>query len=72
MIEIDAYRTLVFPNRIRKYRKQLNIGSLLELSEQLPTITYIRLSKIERARFSRGPVSFAKSRGRWASIRRTC
>ncbi|KPH62783.1 hypothetical protein ADT71_14275 [Novosphingobium sp. ST904] len=48
MIEIDAYRTLVFPNRIRKYRKQLNIGSLLELSEQLPTITYIRLSKIER------------------------
>ena len=47
-IEIDAYRTLVFPNRIRKFRKQLNIGSLLELSEKLPTITYIRLSKIER------------------------
>ncbi len=47
-IEIDAYRTLVFPNRIRKFRKQLNIGSLLELSDKLPTITYIRLSKIER------------------------
>ncbi|MDF2637927.1 MAG: family transcriptional regulator [Novosphingobium lindaniclasticum] len=47
-IEIDAYRTLVFPNRIRKFRKQLNIGSLLELSEKLPAITYIRLSKIER------------------------
>ncbi|WP_235037684.1 MULTISPECIES: helix-turn-helix transcriptional regulator [unclassified Novosphingobium] len=48
MTEIDCYRTLVFPNRIRKFRKQLNIGSLLELSERLPTITYIRLSKIER------------------------
>lgn len=47
-IEIDAYRTLVFPNRIRKFRKQLNIGSLLELSDKLPAITYIRLSKIER------------------------
>ena len=46
--EIDCYRTLVFPNRIRKFRKQLNIGSLLELSERLPSITYIRLSKIER------------------------
>lgn len=53
-IEIDAYRTLVFPNRIRKFRKQLNIGSLLELSDKLPTITYIRLSKIERGEiFSR-------------------
>lgn len=46
--EIDCYRTLVFPNRIRKFRKQLNIGSLLELSERIPAITYIRLSKIER------------------------
>jgi len=46
--EIDCHRTLVFPNRIRKFRKQLNIGSLLELSDRLPTITYIRLSKIER------------------------
>jgi transcriptional regulator with XRE-family HTH domain len=46
--EIDFHRALVFPNHVRKFRKQLNIGSLLELSERLPTITYIRLSKIER------------------------
>ncbi|WP_238539102.1 helix-turn-helix domain-containing protein [Novosphingobium sp. AP12] len=38
----------MFPNHVRKFRKQLNIGSLLELSERLPAITYIRLSKIER------------------------
>ncbi|MFS0850824.1 helix-turn-helix domain-containing protein [Novosphingobium panipatense] len=47
-MEIDFHRALVFPNRIRKFRKQMNIGSLLELSERLPAITYIRLSKIER------------------------
>lgn len=47
-LEIDACRNLVFPNGIRKFRKQRNIGSLLELAEQLPDITYIRLSKIER------------------------
>lgn len=47
-LEIDACRSLVFPNGIRKFRKQRNIGSLLELAEQLPDITYIRLSKIER------------------------
>lgn len=45
---IDYHRTLVFPNNVRKFRKQLNIGSLLELSDRLPAITYIRLSKIER------------------------
>jgi transcriptional regulator with XRE-family HTH domain len=48
MTTIDYHRMLVFPNRIRKFRKQLNIGSLLELSERLSGITYIRLSKIER------------------------
>ncbi|MEE4452353.1 helix-turn-helix transcriptional regulator [Novosphingobium resinovorum] len=48
MTAIDFHRALVFPNRIRKFRKQLNIGSLLELSERLSGITYIRLSKIER------------------------
>lgn len=46
--DIDYHRALVFPNRIRKFRKQLNIGSLLELSERVSGITYIRLSKIER------------------------
>lgn len=47
-LKIDACRSLVFPNGIRKFRKQRNIGSLLELADQLPDITYIRLSKIER------------------------
>lgn len=45
---IDFHRALVFPNHVRKFRKQLNIGSLLELSERVDGITYIRLSKIER------------------------
>lgn len=48
MIAIDYHRGLVFPNNIRKFRKQRNVGSLLELAERLPDITYIRLSKIER------------------------
>lgn len=48
MTAIDFHRALVFPNGIRRFRKQRNIGSLLELSERLPGITYIRLSKIER------------------------
>ncbi|WP_374410557.1 helix-turn-helix domain-containing protein [Novosphingobium colocasiae] len=48
MTAIDVHRALVFPNCIRKFRKQRNVGSLLELSERLPAITYIRLSKIER------------------------
>lgn len=47
-IEIDAWRSLVFPNEIRNFRKQRNIGSLLELAERIPDLTYIRLSKIER------------------------
>lgn len=45
---IDMFRTFLFPNNIRKYRKKRNIGSLLQLSQQVPSITYIRLSKIER------------------------
>lgn len=47
-IEIDAWRSLVFPNEIRNFRKQRHIGSLLELAERIPDLTYIRLSKIER------------------------
>jgi hypothetical protein len=45
---IDAFRGFIFPNNVRKYRKLKNVGSLLQLAQQLPTITYIRLSKIER------------------------
>ena len=45
---IDSYRAFVFPNNIRKYRHSKNLGSLLQLSQHVPSITYIRLSKIER------------------------
>lgn len=45
---IDMFRTFLFPNNIRKYRKKRNIGSLLQLAQLIPSITYIRLSKIER------------------------
>ncbi|HUD91829.1 helix-turn-helix transcriptional regulator [Sphingobium sp.] len=42
------FRTFLFPNNIRDYRKKQNAGSLLQLAQAIPTITYIRLSKIER------------------------
>lgn len=45
---IDMFRTFLFPNNIRDYRKKQNAGSLLQLAQAIPTITYIRLSKIER------------------------
>lgn len=45
---IDFYRAFVFPNNIRKYRHDKNIGTLLQLAQHIPSITYIRLSKIER------------------------
>lgn len=46
--EIDLYRGFIFPNNIRKYRHDKNVGSLLQLAQRIPSITYIRLSKIER------------------------
>ncbi|WIW90883.1 helix-turn-helix transcriptional regulator (plasmid) [Sphingobium sp. V4] len=45
---VDAFRAFLFPNNIREYRKKRNAGSLLQLSQSIPSITYIRLSKIER------------------------
>lgn len=48
MPEVDIFRTFVFPNHIRKYRKARSAGSLLQLAQKIPSITYIRLSKIER------------------------
>lgn len=45
---IDAFRSFIFPNNIRAYRKKRNAGSLLQLSQKISSITYIRLSKIER------------------------
>lgn len=47
-IDIDSWRSFVFPNNIRELRKARGLGSLLQLSERLPKVTYIRLSKIER------------------------
>lgn len=45
---IDTFQSCIFPNNIREYRKQKNIGSLLQLAQKIESITYIRLSKIER------------------------
>ena len=45
---IDMSRAFLFPNNIREYRKKRNVGSLLQLAQRIPSITYIRLSKIER------------------------
>ncbi len=48
VMDIDTWRSFVFPNNIRELRKSRGLGSLLQLSERLPKLTYIRLSKIER------------------------
>lgn len=45
---VDHYRHIVFPNNIRQIRRERGLMKLLALSEQLPDIPYIRLSKIER------------------------
>lgn len=47
-IPVDRYRSIVFPNRIREYRKRAGMPKLLALASALPQIPYIRLSKIER------------------------
>lgn len=45
---IDAFRAFIFPNNIREYRRSTSTGSLLQLAQRMGSITYIRLSKIER------------------------
>ncbi|WP_231621668.1 helix-turn-helix domain-containing protein [Sphingomonas sp. 37zxx] len=47
-IVIDRYRAFVFPNRVREQRQHLGCSKLMQLSNALPSIPYIRLSKIER------------------------
>lgn len=47
-IVLDPYRAFVFPNRIREQRRFRGLQKLMALSEHLPEIPYIRLSKIER------------------------
>lgn len=45
---IDHLRAFVFPNSVRAFRKSNRAVSLLQLSRDIPSATYIRLSKIER------------------------
>ncbi len=47
-IVTDRYRAFVFPNRIREQRQAHGFPKLMALSDRLPDIPYIRLSKIER------------------------
>lgn len=47
-IAVDPFRAIVFPNAIREQRRRKGFEALLALSEKLPGIPYIRLSKIER------------------------
>lgn len=47
-IEVDPYRSVVFPNRIREQRLAAGYSSLLGFGRLLPDIPYVRLSKIER------------------------
>ncbi len=46
--DIDPYRSIVFPNKIRELRKEAGFPKLLALSVVIPDIPYVRLSKIER------------------------
>ncbi len=56
---IDAYRLLVFPNRIRERRRAAAIGTLMGLADRLQQIPYIRLSKIERGEIYARPDELA-------------
>ena len=47
-ISLDPYRAFVFPNRVREQRQRGGLLKLMALSNRLPDIPYIRLSKIER------------------------
>lgn len=47
-IDVDPYRTILFPNNLRNLRKRCGYETLLLLAENFPQIPYIRLSKIER------------------------
>jgi transcriptional regulator with XRE-family HTH domain len=48
VIPTDPFRAIVFPNHLREQRRLAGIESLLALADAIPTISYIRLSKIER------------------------
>lgn len=48
VIVLDPFRAVIFPNRIRELRRANGLPKLMALSDRLPDIPYIRLSKIER------------------------
>lgn len=60
-VPVDPYRTILFPNNLRDMRRQAGYESLLLLAEHIPEIPYIRLSKIERGKFSPKPTNCALS-----------
>lgn len=47
-LEVDPYRNIVFPNRIREQRLKAGFFKLFGLASQIPNLPYIRLSKLER------------------------
>lgn len=47
-IDVDPYRSIVFPNHSRRFRRNAGMTKLLQLAAKLPHIPYVRLSKIER------------------------
>lgn len=62
-MEIDRYRSIVFPNNIRLCRRKRGLAKLLALSQRLPDIPYIRLSKIERGEVFAKPAELAAIAG---------
>jgi hypothetical protein len=47
-VRFDPLRAFVFPNALREARRRAGFTRLLQLSQKIPEIPYIRLSKIER------------------------
>jgi hypothetical protein len=47
-VRVDPLRAFVFPNNLREARRRAGLVKLLQLSQKIPEIPYIRLSKIER------------------------
>ncbi|MDB5671954.1 MAG: hypothetical protein JWO25_2913, partial [Alphaproteobacteria bacterium] len=47
-VRYDPLRAFVFPNNLREERRRAGLGKLLQLSQKIPEIPYIRFSKIER------------------------
>src|SRR4051794_28472679 len=47
-VRYDPLRAFVFPNNLREARRHAGLQKLLQLSQKIVEIPYIRLSKIER------------------------